>query len=183
MLESSFVFEGKKAGEDCSASPGLSKARYHLDLLMKNHFGGRKNGSVSLTTPGKEGKEEEAAYKGMRKELNDKKNFYEDKLRAIEGGKISLGEVYCSREGGLVCLEGKWKCVECGDEDVKKNAELREVCGLKEEEGGWNGKGEKKGGGSSGVQGGQQKSEFIAAVGSGNPRLNNFSEFPLVSVR
>jgi hypothetical protein len=35
----SFVFEGKKVGDGCSASPALSKARFHFDNLMKATFG------------------------------------------------------------------------------------------------------------------------------------------------
>jgi hypothetical protein len=43
FLESSFVFEGKKPGEDCTASPGLSEARSYLHVLMKKHFRTRKD--------------------------------------------------------------------------------------------------------------------------------------------
>jgi hypothetical protein len=164
FLESSFVFEGQKAGDNCSAWPGLSKARYHLDLLMKAHFGEKKDGGISLTTPGKETKEEETAYEGVRRELKDKKNFYEDKLGGIEAEKQLFWEVYCSREEGLVCMGGK--CVKCGDEGMEEDGELMEVCGLKKGGGGGGG----KGGGappsdeSSGAQGGGQLSSELAAA-------------------
>jgi hypothetical protein len=55
LLESSFIFEGQKAGANCSAGPGLSKARYHLDVLMRKHFGARKDDDdLTLTTGGGE---------------------------------------------------------------------------------------------------------------------------------
>jgi hypothetical protein len=41
FLESSYVFEGKKAGEDCTGNPGLSKARAYLEVVMKKHLMGR----------------------------------------------------------------------------------------------------------------------------------------------
>jgi hypothetical protein len=34
FLESSFIFEGKKVGDEGSASPGLIKVRFHLELVM-----------------------------------------------------------------------------------------------------------------------------------------------------
>jgi hypothetical protein len=47
-LESSFIFEGKKAGDECSANPELSKARSYLDILLKKHFGADAAGNFSL---------------------------------------------------------------------------------------------------------------------------------------
>jgi hypothetical protein len=77
---------------------------------MGKHLDGRRN--VSLATAGmEEGKEEEAKYEGVRGELNDKKqrSWWEEKLAGIkeEKWKWTFGEVYCSREEGLVCSEGK----------------------------------------------------------------------------
>jgi hypothetical protein len=184
LLESSFVFEGKKAGDGCSASPALSKVHSYLDILMKKHFGKRRshgNVNLTLTIPGMKGKDEEAAYEGVRKELNDDKHkeFYEEKLKGIKQGKDSFGEVYCSGEEGLVCVLqppecmdcwGGWQvkgsCRSCGDEEVKGNAELREACHPEEEKEGQNGKGAKKKGGGGGVSAcAQMSSHFIAAVG------------------
>jgi hypothetical protein len=52
FLESSYVFEGKKVGDECSARAELSKARAYVELLMKAHFGGKKeDANVSLATP------------------------------------------------------------------------------------------------------------------------------------
>jgi hypothetical protein len=96
----------------------------------------------------------------VRGELNhDEKHWkwWEEKLSGIEEGKSSFGEVYCSREEGLVCMEGK--CRKCGDEEVKKNTNLSEVCDP-EEVGGGHGK-RKKGGGSPG----KQISEFAVISG------------------
>jgi hypothetical protein len=132
FLESSFVLQKKKAGDECSASPELIKARAYLHLLMKKHFG-NVSGIVSLTTPGMEGSEDEIAYEAARAELNGNRTWWEEKLMGIKDGKDSFGEVYCSREEGLVCVEGK--CRDCGDERVGKNKDLKEVCGRKDDEG------------------------------------------------
>jgi hypothetical protein len=127
FLESSFVFEGKKVGEDCTASTGLSKARAYLDVLMKKHFGGKTkvNGSLSLTTPGMKGEEEESLYEEVKAELSGKNSmFYEQKLNGISDS--DLDKVFCSREEGLVCVEGK--CRDCGDEVVKRDENAMEAC-------------------------------------------------------
>jgi hypothetical protein len=122
LLESSFVFEGQKAGANCSAGPGLSKARYHLDVLMRKQFGARKDDDdLTLTTPGKEGPEEELKYERVREELNrdeQQRKLYEQKFEGIIHESGWFPEVFCSREEGLVCMGGK--CVECGDEGVKE---------------------------------------------------------------
>jgi hypothetical protein len=126
FLESSYVFEGKKVGDGCSASPGLSKSRAYLDVLMKK-FGGKTNvsGSISLTTRGMEGKQEESLYEEVKAELSGKNSmFYEQKLNGILDSDVD--KVFCSREEGLVCVEGK--CRDCGDEVVKRDEELREAC-------------------------------------------------------
>jgi hypothetical protein len=167
FLESSFVFEKKKAGERCSASPGLSKARAYLDILMKKHFGRRnEDANVSLSTPGMEGEEEESLYDAVRSEVKyNRREFYEEKLKGIEEGKKSFGEVYCSREEGLVCVEGK--CRSCGDERVRGNEDLEEAC-HPEEGGGGRGRKGRAGGsdGSSGTQkDGKQSSELSVLLG------------------
>jgi hypothetical protein len=131
FLESSFVFERKKAGDECSASPELSKARSYLDVLMRKHFGSRKDGDFGLilTTPWKEGKQDEVKYEAGTGESNlDEKHWkwWEEKLKGIKEGKDTFGEVYCSREEGIVCTEGK--CRKCGDERVKNNTDLSEAC-------------------------------------------------------
>jgi hypothetical protein len=120
FLESSFVFEGKKVGDNCTASTGLSKSRAYLDVLMKKHFGGKTkvNGSVSLTTPGMEGEEEESLYEGVKAELSGK--------GSIGVSESDLDKVFCSREEGLVCVEGK--CKDCGDEVVKRDENAMEAC-------------------------------------------------------
>jgi hypothetical protein len=168
FLESSFVFEGKKSGDNCSATPELSKARFHLDVLMKKHFGKRK---LSLRSGGMvEGPEDEAAYEAVRAELSDDKQrkFYEEKLMGIEKEKkMSFGEVYCSREEGLVCVE--WKCRPCGEERVRKNEDLVEACDLKDDggKGGFSStEGSTRKKGSSGAQNGKLMSpEFTAILG------------------
>jgi hypothetical protein len=163
FLESSYVFEGKKVGDGCSARPALSKARAYVELLMKAHFGPRKeDANVSLATPGKEGGEEERLYEAVRGEMNDEKNkdLYEETFDGIKEGEELFGEVYCSSEEGLVCVKGN--CVKCGDEDVERNEELSEACNP--------GKGEghrKGGGGSSGAQGGGQMSSELTAAAVG----------------
>jgi hypothetical protein len=175
LLESSFIFEGQKAGANCSAGPGLSKARYHLDVLMRKHFGKRKDDDdLTLTTPGKEGPEEELKYEGVREELNSdeqQRKLYEQKFEGIIHESGWFPEVYCSREEGLVCMGGK--CVGCGDEGVKEDGELMEVCGLKEEGGRKKG----GGGGSSGPQGGHQQSSELTAVVVGLVVLTLFGSF------
>jgi hypothetical protein len=164
FLESSFVFEKKKVGDGCSASPGLSKARAYLDVLMKKHFGNDKKGKMSLSTEGMEGVDDEHfAYGAARGELSWKhKAFYEEKLRGIEEGKYSFEEVYCSREEGLVCVEGK--CRDCGDEEVKKNGELKEACEPEEVEGGQN-EGKKGRGGDSSGDGSKNEGELKVILG------------------
>jgi hypothetical protein len=136
FLESSFVLEKKKVGDNCTASPGLGKARAYLDVLMRKHFGKRNNkGNVSLATPGREGKEDEIAYESLKVDVNDKrKEFFKEKLKQIvarDNQKISFEEVYCSMEEGLVCMDGS--CRDCWDEEVMKNKDLMEDCNLKEE--------------------------------------------------
>jgi hypothetical protein len=158
FLDSSFVFERKKAGDECSANPGLSKARSYLDILMGKHFGRGKEEDyfvLSLASPWKEGPEEEAKYEAVAGELNADGKWWEEKLGGIEDGKWSFGEVYCSREEGLACSEGK--CVECGDERVKNNTQLREACDPEEVRGYRKGR-------SSGAKGGEQSSKFTAVI-------------------
>jgi hypothetical protein len=169
FLQSSFVFEGKKVGVECSASPAMSKARSYVDVLMGKHFGrNTSEGNVDLATPGTdEGKEDELKYEGVRRELNDEKNkeFYKEKLKGIQDGKHTFQEIYCSREEGLVCVlqpkqcrdcskeEVMGSCRSCGDEEVKKNAELREACHPAN-----------AGGGSTGAHEGKQIEEFAAVI-------------------
>jgi hypothetical protein len=85
FLESSFVLEGKKSGDNCSATPELSKGRFHLDVLMKKHFGKRK---LSLDSRWMDdgAEDDERLYEGVRAELNGDKQrkFYEKKLMGIE---------------------------------------------------------------------------------------------------
>jgi hypothetical protein len=175
FLESSFVFEGKKVGDECSANPELSKARAYVDILMKKHFGSRDHGNVSLTLtiPGMEG-EDEKLYEEVKAELSGKhKEWWEEKLKGLWEWKRTYEEVYCSREDGLVCVEGK--CRDCGDEEVRKKEDLGEACHPVEvkgkEGGGDDGKGgDGKGGdgnkkGSSGSLNGMQLSEFTVLLG------------------
>jgi hypothetical protein len=123
FLESSYVFERKKAGDDCTASQGLNKARAYLNITMKKHLGKLNvSGSLSLTVPGKETKEEEAAYEGVRADLfGEHWKWWQKKMfKNIQriGNRWYSEEVYCSREEGLVCVDGK--CKDCGDEEVGK---------------------------------------------------------------
>jgi hypothetical protein len=107
-----------------------------------------------------EGKEEEAKYEAVRGELNhDEKHWkwWEEKLSGIKDVKNSFGEVYCSREEGLVCMEEK--CRKCGDERVKNNTDLSEVCDPEEVGGGHRKR--KKGKSSPG----KQSSEFAVILG------------------
>jgi hypothetical protein len=135
FLESSYVFEGKKAGDNCNASTYFSKARAYVDVLMKKHFGGKTNvsGSLSLTTPGMEGEGEESLYEEVRAELSDDKYrmLYMEKLNGIS--RYDMYKVFCSREEELLCVEGK--CRDCGDEVVKRNEDLMEACHPKNEGG------------------------------------------------
>jgi hypothetical protein len=171
FLESSYVFEGKRRGRSCSASPRLSRSRAYLHRLMEKHFGKMNvSGSLSLTTPGKEGgnEEEEAAYEGVRAELSGKhRKWFESKLQGIEEWKEDFGEVYCSREEGLICVDGGcWGCEggwenklimeACNLEEVPKEEEEHE-----EEEKGSSGKKV----GSSGAQDGKHFSEFTTILG------------------
>jgi hypothetical protein len=95
------------------------------------------SGAASLTIPGMETKEEEAAYEAVRAELSGKqRDFIAGKLFGMHFSeseyytevKKHFNEVYCWREGGLVCVEGK--CRICGgEEEVKANStDLREAC-------------------------------------------------------
>jgi hypothetical protein len=152
LVESSFVFEGKKVGDGCNVSLALSKARFHLDNLMKATFGNHTgNVGLMLNTPGKEeGPEDEMKYEAVRGELNDdeqQREFYKEKLKGIGDDKHDFEEVYCSRKERLVCLEGS--CRDCGDEGVRENKELSETCDPKKGGGGVNVKKEKKGGQSA----------------------------------
>jgi hypothetical protein len=136
---------------------------------MKKHFGKSKDdGGLSLSTPGKEGEEEERMYEGVRAELTGEKNaFYEEKLKGIGKEKVikerngrweeSFEEVYCSREEGLICMEGK--CVDCGDEGVKNNTDLKEACDVKD--GGEEGSSTQ---GYSGVQDGRSQIPEITVI-------------------
>jgi hypothetical protein len=78
------------SGDNCSATPELSQGRFHLDVLMKKHFGKRK---LSLDSgwmdDGEE--EDERLYEGVRAELTDDKQrkFYEKKLMGIENNEKS----------------------------------------------------------------------------------------------
>jgi hypothetical protein len=134
FLESSFVLEKKKVGDNCTAGWWLGEARAYLDVLMRKHFGKTNhNGNVSLTTPGKEGKEDEIAYEAAKADVTDKrKKFFEETLNWIKAaGDRSFEEVYCSMEEGLVCMDGS--CRDCEDEEVRKNKYLMKDCNLKEE--------------------------------------------------
>jgi hypothetical protein len=136
FLESSFVLEKKKVGDNCTASPELGKARAYLDVLMKKHFGKRNhNGIASLTTTGKEGKEDEIAYEAAKADVTDKrKEFFEETLNTIvahDRQHDGFKDVYCSMEEGLVCVDGS--CRDCEDEAVKRDEDLMEDCNLKEE--------------------------------------------------
>jgi hypothetical protein len=185
FLESSFVFEGKKFGDECSASPELSKVRAYVDILMKKHFGSRNHGNVSLTLtiPGMEG-EDEKLYEEVKAELmsGKHKEWFEEKLKGLWEWKNTFEEVYCSREDGLICVQGK--CRDCGVEAVRKDEDLEEACypveeggrrGGRQEGGGGGGDddGDGKGGdddkkemkGSSGSLNGMQLSEFTVLLG------------------
>jgi hypothetical protein len=123
FLESSYVFERKKVGDDCTASQALNKARAYLNVTMKKHFGKLNvSGSLSLTVPGKETKEEEAAYERVRADLfGESWYWWEKKLfkhMNVKSYGFEFEEVYCSREEGLVCVDGI--CKDCGDEEVGK---------------------------------------------------------------
>jgi hypothetical protein len=123
FLESSYVFQRKKVGDDCTASQWLNKARAYLNVTVKKHFGKLNiSGTLSLTVPGKETKEEEAAYEEVRADLFGKqwKWWGKKMFKNIKTGVKHwyFEEVYCSREEGLVCVDGK--CKDCGDEEVGK---------------------------------------------------------------
>jgi hypothetical protein len=151
LLESSYVVEGKKRGDDCSAGPDSSIARVYLDILMKKHFGSRSN--VSLATPGTEKDDDERLYAAVREELMGSeehgRKWWVRKLWGIDRWtwRDDFGAVYCSREEGLVCgsqeeecFSGwkKWNCMDCGDDGgvIMKNKGLMEFCGLLEGDGG-----------------------------------------------
>jgi hypothetical protein len=137
FLESSFVLEKKKVGDNCTVSWWLGEARAYLDVLMRKHFGKRNNnGNVSLTTPGREEKEDEIAYEAAKADATDKRQkFFEETLNRIKDHAYqkdrSFEEVYCSMEEGLVCMDGS--CRDCEDEEVRKNKYLMKDCNLKEE--------------------------------------------------
>jgi hypothetical protein len=87
----SFVFEGKKAEDECSSSPELSKARVYVDVLMKKHFGNDTAGifSLILTIPYMEERsEEEAKDEGVRAELN-----YDENKEVVSLVSTMLGNV------------------------------------------------------------------------------------------
>jgi hypothetical protein len=87
FLESSFVLEKKKVG-DITALRARSWAKSVLIwmFLWENTGKRNHNGNVSLTTPGKEGKEDEIAYEAAKADVTDKrrKEFFEEKLKQIE---------------------------------------------------------------------------------------------------
>jgi hypothetical protein len=164
FLESSFVLENKKVGDECSASSELSKARTYLDVLMKKHFGSRDHGNVSLTLtiPGMEGAEDERLYEEVKAELmsGKHKEWWEEKLKGTWRWKNTFEEVYCSREEGLVCVEGN--CKDCGVEAVRKNEDLEEAC-YPDEEGHERAKGGEEGSSSEGSTGREGSSESSGA--------------------
>jgi hypothetical protein len=88
-----------------------------------------------------EGRDEERRYKAVKEEMNDegRRKWWEEKLDAIQEENGWFLQVFCSREEGLVCLDRK--CVECEDEGVRGNSDLRKACHQ-----------EKVGGGSSGAR-------------------------------
>jgi hypothetical protein len=135
VLESSFVFEEKKAGGKCFAEPGANKARAYLQVLMKKHFGKMNvSGSLSLTTPGLEGPEDEIAYKAATVEMTQKHGrWYAEKVKGLWNEPDAYFRTFCSREEGLVCVPIKgevnmFSCRDCGDEEVKKYKDLMEAC-------------------------------------------------------
>jgi hypothetical protein len=134
FLESSYVFEKKKAGDKCNERPKLSRARSYLHRLMKNHFNGsREDNRISLTTPG--GKDEdEIAYEGVRAQLDKHRDWWDEKLDGIWERLSTFRDFYfCSIEEELVCRDYYGRCVDCGDERVKKNEDLMEACHPDEE--------------------------------------------------
>jgi hypothetical protein len=50
---------------------------------------------------------------GVGKSLKQRK-FYVEKMKGIKEEKNTFGEVYCSREEGLVCMDRKCKSVGMG---------------------------------------------------------------------
>jgi hypothetical protein len=161
FLESSFVLEKKKVGDNCTVSPELGTGRAYLDVLMWNHFGKRNNdGNVGLTTPGKEGKEDEIAYEAAKADVTDKrKEFFEEMLNnivSLDELKDSYEALYCSMKKAHVCMDGS--CRGCGDEEVDKNEDSMEDCNLKEEGHGKKEDAKKKE--SSGAQEGRQVSKL-----------------------
>jgi hypothetical protein len=89
---------------------------------MRKHFGRRSSVRSGETgTRGMEGVDDGKRYKAVKEE-----KWWEKKLAAIQEGDELFGEVFCSREEGLVCLDRS--CVECGDEGVKRNADIRKAC-------------------------------------------------------
>jgi hypothetical protein len=134
FLESSYVFEKKKAGDKCNERPRLSRARSYLHRLMKNHFNGsREDYRISLTTPGgKDG--DEIAYEGVRAQLDKHRDWWDEKLDGIWERLSTFRDFYvCSIEEELVCRDYYGRCVDCGDERVKKNEDLMEACHPDEE--------------------------------------------------
>jgi hypothetical protein len=92
-LESSYVFERKKAGDRCNWW-GRRNPRSYLQLLMSKHFGNiTVNGNDSLTVPGMETKEEEAAYEGVRAQLyGEHREWWKAKLLVIRMKKELRGK-------------------------------------------------------------------------------------------
>jgi hypothetical protein len=169
--------EKKKVGDNCTASRKLGKARAYLDVLMRKHFGKRNNnGNVSLTTPGKEGKEDEIAYEAAKADVtNKRKKFFKEMLNMIvinykPKESYDFEDVYCSMEEGLVCIDER--CRDCGDEEVKKDEDLMEDCNLKEEGRGKKEDGKKKD--SSGAQEPRQISKLTTILGFASTTLEMF---------
>jgi hypothetical protein len=166
LLESSYVFEKKKAGDKCDARSWTSKSRAYIDVLMKKHFGKLNvtvSGADSLTVPGMEAKEEEMAYEAARADLYGKQGSWWEKKISIRRDKGRFDDEYCSREEGLICVDipndYKGRCKDCGDEEVGKS----EACHPDEE--GYLRKEEEEEGGGEG--GGQQRNKSTSTEGSG----------------
>jgi hypothetical protein len=135
---------------------------------------------VTLRISGNPG-EDEKLYEEVKAELmsGKHKEWWEDKLKGLSEWKKTYEEVYCSREDGLVCVEGK--CKDCGVEEVRKKEDLDEACHPLEiggrrggrQEGGGGGDDDGKGGDgdkkgmkrSSGSLNGMQLSEFTVLLG------------------
>jgi hypothetical protein len=105
FLESSYVFEKKKAVDKCNERPRLSRARSYsyLHLLMKNHFNGsREDYRISVTTPG--GKDDdEIAYEAVRAQLDKYRKWWEEKLEEIWERFSTLRDFSCA-----AIIRGAW---------------------------------------------------------------------------